>query len=129
MLRLITFLLGLLLSSAAPAFAAEIRAYDPAIFQTARDSGAPILVDIAATWCPTCKAQKPIIEELAARSEFSELLVLEVDFDSQKDVAREFGAMSQSTLIVFRGQDETGRSVGDTDPETIELLVRSAFQN
>jgi len=96
-------------------------------FDAARAAGKPILVDITASWCPTCKAQRPIIERLSADPRFSDLVVLEVDFDSQKDVVRAFGARSQSTLIVFRGEAETGRSVGETDPAAIEALLASAI--
>jgi len=96
-------------------------------FDAARAAGKPVLVDITASWCPTCKAQRPIIERLSADPRFAGLVVLEVDFDSQKDVVRAFKARAQSTLIVFRGTAETGRSVGDTDPAAIEALLATAI--
>jgi thioredoxin 1 len=96
-------------------------------FDAARAAGKPVLVDITASWCPTCKAQRPIIERLSADPRFADLVVLEVDFDSQKDVVRAFKARAQSTLIVFRDTAETGRSVGDTDPAAIEALLATAI--
>lgn len=107
------------------AHAAEIKPVNG--FVAAQEAGWLILVDIAASWCPTCRAQKPIIESLAARPEYSELIILHVDFDTQKDIVRGFGARSQSTLIAFHGRHETGRSVGDTNPDSIEALMRSAI--
>lgn len=115
------------MSQASVADAGERMTYQPAGFQAAQDAGKPILVDIAASWCPVCKAQKPIIDALAAKPEFADLVIFEVDFDSQKDVVRGFGARSQSTLIAYRGTEETGRSVGDTNPASVEALVSSAF--
>lgn len=53
----------------------------------------------------------------------SGLLVFEIDFDSQKDVLREFNVRQQSTLIAFRGAEERGRAVGITDPAAIAALV------
>ena len=50
----------------APAYATETKAFDPASFDAAQKSGKPILVAIHASWCPTCKAQKPILSELMA---------------------------------------------------------------
>ena len=40
------------------AFAAAMTApaYEPAAFKAAQDSGKPILIEIHAVWCPTCKA-------------------------------------------------------------------------
>ena len=98
------------------ASAAEHRTFDAKSFAAAQTSGTPVLVDISATWCPTCKAQKPIIDSLAEQPENRDLIIFAVDFDSQKAIVREFRAQSQSTLIAFRGKTETGRSVGDTAP-------------
>lgn len=109
------------------ATAVERKAFDPASFQAAQQRGARILVDISATWCPTCKAQEPIINSLAEQPNNSDLVIISVDFDSQKPVVREFGARSQSTLIAFRGKTETARSVGDTDPASIAALVQSTL--
>lgn len=109
------------------AMAADVRPFDAAAFEAAQRDAKPILIEITAPWCSVCRAQKPIIQALAANPEYAGMTVLAVDFDSQKDVVRSFGARSQSTLIMFRGEEETGRSVGDTDPGRIEMLVASAF--
>src|SRR5260370_35483438 len=105
--------------------AAERKAFDPTSFEAAQQRGARILVDISATWCPTCKAQEPIIDSLAEQSAHKELVSFSVDFDSQKPIVRNFRAQSQSTLIAYRGKTETSRSVGDTDPGSIAALVQS----
>lgn len=110
------------------AFAADTQPYDKAKFEAAQKANRPILVDIKASWCPTCAAQEPILEKLAARPEFKSLAIFTVDFDTQKPVVRAFGARSQSTLIAFRGGKETARSVGDTDPDSIGTLLRTTLQ-
>jgi len=109
------------------AFATETKTFTPAAFAAAQKSGKPILVAIHASWCPTCKAQKPILSELMAKPEFKDLVYFVVDFDRQKDVVKYFGARVQSTLIAFKGAAETGRSVGDTDPSSIAALVNKAL--
>jgi thiol-disulfide isomerase/thioredoxin len=83
---------------------------------------------VSAPWCPTCAAQKPIIQQLAASPEFEGVTIYHVDFDSQKDVVRSLGAFTQSTLIAFKGNVETGRSIGDTDSESIKLLFQSSIR-
>ena len=127
---LLTFALAASLASwlAIPvASAAERKVFDTASFEEAQQRGQRILVDISATWCPTCKAQKPIIDSLAEQPVNKDLVIFAVDFDSQQSVVREFRAQSQSTLIAFQGKTETGRSVGDTDPDSIAALVRSTL--
>lgn len=109
-------------------FSAEVQTFTTEIFQQAQAAGKPVLVDISATWCPTCRAQAPIIEGLSSLEKFRDLLILKVDFDQQADVVRQLGARSQSTLIVFRGAEEIDRSVGSTDPSQIEALLEKAMK-
>lgn len=126
-LILLSIAMSLTLLGALPAAAAEWEPFDDAAFAQAQKDGKPILIDIFAAWCPTCRAQKPILEQLTAKPEFKDLLVLVVDFDTQKDAVRAFKATSQSTLIAYDGESETGRTVGDTDPASIEALLKSAL--
>ncbi len=110
----------------APAFAAENIDYSPSAFDAALKDGKSILVDIHASWCPTCKAQAPILAAIEAKPAYKDLVVVRVDFDSQKDAVRRFGARMQSTLITFKDGKETGRSVGETNPAQIAALVAKA---
>jgi hypothetical protein len=57
----------------------------------------------------------------------SRLGAFKVDFDTQKDDVRGLKAQSQSTLIAYKGETETDRSVGDTNPASIAALVESAL--
>ena len=90
----------------------------------AQAEGDPILVAIHARWCPTCAAQEPIIQKIAAEGDAKNLRVLLVDFDTQKDVVKQFGATMQSTMVMFHGKDEMARTVGDTDANSIRSSVR-----
>ncbi len=101
--------------------------YSQAAFDAAMKAGKPILIDVSAPWCPTCKAQAPILSDLAKQSRFKNLVVFNVDFDSQKDALRGLKAQQQSTLIVFKGGTEMGRSVGDTNKASIEALLARAI--
>ena len=92
-------------------------------FKAAQASGSPILVEIHADWCPTCKAQNPILDKLTADPKFKDLKIFRVDFDAMKPEVKQFGAQMQSTLIVFKGTAEQGRSVGDTKEASIAALL------
>lgn len=102
-------------------------AYSDTAFQAAQASGVPILVEVHASWCPTCKAQAPIIDQLTSQDKFKDMKILRIDFDSQKAEVRKFGAQMQSTLIVFKGKSEVGRSVGDTKRDSIAALLDKAL--
>ena len=107
----------------APAWANRAVPFSAEAFKAAQDQGNPILVEIHADWCPTCKAQNPILEKLTADPKFEDLKIFRVDFDAMKPVVKEFGAQMQSTLIVFKGAREQGRSVGDTREASIAALL------
>lgn len=97
--------------------------FDQKAFDAAQAAGKPILIEVTAPWCPTCKAQAPILSRLKGEPKFKELVSFEIDFDSQKDLLRKFNVRSQSTLIVFKGKQEAGRSTGDTNADSIASLL------
>ena len=105
------------------ALAETVPTFDAKAFADAQKAGRPILIAIHAPWCPTCKAQAPILSELRADPKFKNLAYFVIDFDSQKDLVNRFGARMQSTLIAFKGDKEEGRSVGDTKRDSIYALV------
>jgi thioredoxin 1 len=124
---LLAIVLGLVIASFA-ASAAETNPYTAEAFGQAQKAGKSILVHINAPWCPVCQAQKPILAELVAEPKFKNLVVFEVDFDNQKDAVRALKAQSQSTLIVFKGAKEMGRSVGDTRRASMVALLARVLQ-
>ena len=107
----------------APAWANGAVPFSAEAFKAAQEQGGPILVEIHADWCPTCKAQNPILDKLTAEPKFKDLKIFRVDFDAMKPVVKQFGAQMQSTLIVFKGAREQGRSVGDTKEASIAALL------
>lgn len=107
----------------APAAAPAPVAFDRAAFEQAQAADKRILIDVWAPWCPTCRAQEPIIDRVAGARGNENLIVFRVHFDDQKAEVRRFGAQRQSTLIAYRGTRETGRLVAETNPDRIATLV------
>jgi thiol-disulfide isomerase/thioredoxin len=105
------------------AFAGNRVRFDGTAFDAALNAGKPVLIDISASWCPTCQRQKQILAELTAKPEFAGVIIFEVDYDTEKDIMRSFGAQQRSTLIAFKGGNEVGRVVGDTRVAAIEALL------
>jgi thiol:disulfide interchange protein len=126
-LRSLLFVIVTSVALSFPASAAEWKPFDAAAFAQAQKDGKSILVDVFAAWCPVCRVQNPILVQLTREPKFADMVVLKVDFDTQKDDLRALKAQSQSTLIVYKGDKETGRSVGDTNPGSIEALLDTAL--
>jgi thioredoxin 1 len=119
--------LGAALSLSPLASAMSPAIYSPQAFTAAQAAGKPILLHITAPWCPTCKAQRPILSKLEATPKFKNLVVLDIDFDTSKPLLRKLHVAQQSTLIVYKGKKEVGRSTGDTDPASIAALLGKAI--
>lgn len=105
------------------ASALEKRTYDASAFAAAQKAGKSILVDVHAVWCHICWSQQAVLSDLESDPKFKTLIVFSVDYDGDKEDLRRFNAQKQSTLIVFKGGQELGRSVGDTNPASIKALL------
>jgi len=86
-----------------------------------------VLVDIAADWCPTCKKQHQILARYQAERPEVDLHILQVDFDQQKEWVTHFKAPRQSTLLLYRGDQQLWFSVAETrDDRIFEALDTAA---
>ena len=106
------------------AMAGEIKPFNQKDFDALTASGKPVVLDISATWCPTCKAQKPIVDSLMKQPAYKDVTLMTIDFDANKPTLKKFKVTMQSTLVAFQGAKEVGRSVGDTSPQGLEGLIK-----
>lgn len=113
------------IAASTSAFAFESKPFDAVQFKAAQDAGKPVLVDVFASWCSTCKAQHKVLDTLKDKPDYAALTIFQVDFDKQTDAVKGFGVSKQSTLIAFKGATEKSRSTGETKPEAIEQILAS----
>jgi len=106
---------------------AEPAAFSQSSFNQLQIAGKSILVEVHAPWCPTCRAQAPVVDMLLKKKEYQSINILRVDFDSQKEALKAFNVSKQSTLIVYKGSKEMGRSTGDTSSASIEKLIKKSL--
>ena len=127
LLRIARFAAILLVVAPIPALAGEWRDYEPAAFSGAQEAGETIFVAVHAVWCPSCRRQKPTLASVIADPVFQDAVAFVVDFDSERDFLREHQVRHQTTLIVFKGGSETGRSLGEQDPARIRTLFETGL--
>jgi thioredoxin 1 len=107
------------------ASAAEVP-FDQAQFDAARAAGKPVAVVFHADWCPTCRAQAPVLQKLTQTPAFKSLTLYVADFDTEKSLKRALGVTQQSTIVVFKNGKEVARSTGDTHEDALAALLRRA---
>lgn len=92
-------------------------------FEYARRSGEPTLVEVYASWCPSCFIQHRALENLQATGRIPRMTAFRVDFDRDKDFLARHKVQATSTLILFEDGREVARSYGLTEPDAIEAFV------
>ena len=123
---IIRALMLLVAMTALPAFAKQ--AFTEQGFEQAQAANELVLIDVYATWCPTCKKQSKVLDAYFGEYPDSKLKVLVVDFDKQKDWVSFFKAPRQSTLLLYRGEEQLWFSVAETNKERIFARLRDAEQ-
>jgi thioredoxin 1 len=108
------------------ALSAEIP-FNQAQFDATRAAGKPVAVVFHADWCPTCRAQAPVLKELAQSPELKPVTLYVADFDTEKALKKSLGVTTQSTIVVFKNGREIARSTGDTQQESLAALLRHAI--
>jgi thioredoxin 1 len=112
---------------ASQAFALDILPYTPSAFERAQASGKPVALHFFADWCGTCKAQERGFLGLKGDPELSDVLLLVVNYDQEKELRKSLGVRSQSTVLVYKGARQTGQLSGDTKPAKLQLALKSAL--
>jgi len=79
--------------------------------QVVLQSPVPVVVDCWAAWCSPCRAQAPILEQLANR-QGDHMRIVKVNVDELEGLTRRFDIRGIPTLIIFRDGKERTRLIG-----------------
>ena len=80
-----------------------------------------VLLDFWASWCGPCSMLSPVIDEIA--EDRSDIKVGKVNVDEEPELASAFQVMSIPTIVVLKGGNVTGKSVGVRPREDIEAML------
>ena len=94
---------------------------DGSLKSTVLDSSLPVLVDFSADWCGACRAMSPILDNFEDRN--SDVKVVRVNIDKNRDLAQYFQIKSIPTLLVFKDGKMTARQVGLANETALQKLI------
>ena len=75
------------------------------------ESDIPVLVDCWAPWCMPCRAQQPILEEVADQIQ-GKALITSLNIEENREAAYRLNIHSIPTLVIFNDGEETRRFFG-----------------
>jgi thioredoxin 1 len=92
-------------------------------FDNIIDDTRPVIIDFHALWCGPCKAQSPIIKELAAELG-DRVKVIKIDIDQNNQIANRYHIQSVPTIMIFKNGEEKYRQAGvHTKPQLMNILL------
>ncbi|MGB1091285.1 MAG: thioredoxin family protein [Oceanobacter sp.] len=101
--------------------------YSDARFEELQKAGETVLIDVYATWCPTCAWQQSILSDYRKRNPDKRFYTLVVDYDNDKASVKKFRAPRQSTLLIYKHDQPLWFSVAETRAKIIYRQLDNAI--
>ncbi|RZO49500.1 MAG: thioredoxin [Candidatus Pelagibacterales bacterium] len=91
-------------------------------FEEAKKNGETIVVTAWNKYCGTCKKQKVVLDQ--AEKDFKNVLFLYYSHPKMKDVAKYLKIDHRSTILVYKGNEEVSRTIGQVDRSSIYTSIQ-----
>ncbi len=85
------------------------------------------LVDFNASWCAPCRAQDPIVKQLATNFT-NKANITSLDIDENREIALKLSIHSIPTLILFKDGKEIQRFIGIQSEETLSQAIENGLK-
>jgi|TARA_B110000263_G_scaffold134482_1_gene116798 thiol-disulfide isomerase/thioredoxin len=95
------------------------------IFEKARDSGKTVVINSYEVWCGTCSEQTKILDQ--AEKKFKDIIFLSYEQSKNKEIAQKLNIKYWTTIVVYKGNKEVARIVGQTDKKTIYSAIQKGI--
>jgi len=84
-------------------------------------NGKTVLVKFGAPWCGPCKTLDPILNDIS--EDDTDCIIVSVDVDEIPEATIKFGVRSMPTLVLYKNNIESKRTVGfKTKDEILKLI-------
>lgn len=101
--------------------------WDEQRLQTAVRSGAPLLIDLRADWCPQCGPQEGVLERVAP--EFvGQVTFGSIDVEQFPSTLEAYGVLGLPTILLFSGGQHQDTLRGFKRAPVIRLALKQLVQ-
>ena len=94
-------------------------------FEEGKKNGETIVVTAWNKYCGTCKRQKIVLDQ--AEKDFKNVLFLYYSHPKMKDVAKYLKIDHRSTILVYKGNEEVSRTIGQVDKPGIYTSIQKGI--
>ena len=98
--------------------------FDKDLFQKAQDDGKVVVVSSWIKYCYSCAGQMKILQK--AEKDFKNMKYFSFDV-TNKEISNIFKVEYQTTLLIFKNNEEIYRSIGETSKEEIYKAIESSI--
>ena len=98
--------------------------FDKDLFKKAQDDGKVVVVSSWIKYCSSCAGQMKILQK--AEKDFENIKYFSFEV-TNKEISNLFKVEYQTTLLIFKNNEEIYRSIGETSKEKIYKAIQSSI--
>ena len=98
--------------------------FNKQLFNKAQSDGKIIIISSWIKYCSSCASQMKVLNK--AKNEFDNIEYFTFDV-TNKEIADLFDVQYQTTLLIFKENEEVYRSIGETTKELIYKALRASI--
>ena len=107
--------------------------FDKALFEKAQSEGKVIVISSWIEYCGSCANQMKVLQTAKKEGELSDIKFDNIEYFSfdvtNKDIADSFNVLYQTTLLIFKGDKEVYRSIGETTEDLIYQALKTSIKS
>ena len=88
-------------------------------------NGKTVVINSYEPWCWSCRKQDKVL--IGAKDEFKNVVFLTYQQGKNKDIAEALNVSVRTTIVVFKGQKEVARIIGQTEKSEIYSAIKKGI--
>ncbi len=101
------------------------------LFDNAQSEGKVVIISSWIKYCPSCAGQMKILQKAKREGKLSDIKFDNIEYFSfdvtNREIADFFNIQYQTTLLIFKGDNEVYRSIGETTEELIYEALKASI--
>ena len=102
----------------------KVTTFNKKLFDEAQSKGKVVVVSSWIKYCPSCASQMKVLEK--AKNDFDNIEYFAFDV-TNREISTMFSVQYQTTLLIFKNNEEVYRSIGEIKKEAIYKALKSAI--